>query len=161
MSADLLRRRAFGLVAAFVLPVATTLCVQAPVMAHSNNCNVGNMNQVVIVFQHVDQGGSNDDLCWSDGASQDNLLDANQSGIDDIGENANFHDLVSSLSMKNFGAMGLCAEFYFDGQLGGGVAARFFVPAGGGDWHFSPVPNNDSYDSVDLRRVNSQAACVG
>lgn len=161
MSTDRVQLRGFGAVAAFVLLVVATLGTQAPVVAHGNNCVVGNMNQVVIVLQHVNFGGINDDLCWSDGAlSEDNLLDADHASTDDIGENGNFHDSVSSISMKNSGARGLCAEFYFDGFLGGGVAAKFYVPAGAGDWHFSPVPNNDSYDSVDLRRVDSQGACV-
>lgn len=128
---------------------------------HYNTCSIGNSKQVVIVFEHWHQNlydlGTNDDLCWKDGQSQDDQFSVNESNVDDVGENDNFHDKVSSLSIKNSSSTNdLCVWLYVD-AFQGGNRWETWVPAGDGDRHIDQVPHNDAYDSMDLKRLDEDS----
>ncbi|MFN8519514.1 MAG: hypothetical protein U0667_09060 [Chloroflexota bacterium] len=82
------------------------------------------------------------------------LHDAN---VDDIGENANFHDAVSSMAVKNFGSQSLCVRYYQD-AFQGVLKESQWVAAGAGDIHFG-ADFNDNYDSLDLLRDVTQGSC--
>ena len=103
------------------------------------------------MFEHSNppQTGQKDDLCWKNGHSRDDEFSVNETGVDDIGERANFHDKVSSLSLKDKGSKNLCIKFYIDAyrQVFG---QAYWMPAGYGDWHIDQVTHNDAYDSMDL-----------
>lgn len=144
-----LRVSAAGLCAAISVALGGSLAAEAPVASHSNSCTTGNSNYVAIVFEHDDQGGYKDDICWKDGHSRDDQFSLNETGVDDIGESANFHDLVSSLSLKDNGNKQLCIKFYKD-AFRSAFAYWVLLPAGYGDYHVDQVPHNDQYDSLDL-----------
>jgi hypothetical protein len=108
------RIRVVAATAALALSVVSMIGAGVPTAAHSYSCSTGNSNQVVIVFVDGYMGGTKDDLCWKDGHSRDDELSVNESDVDDIGENANFHDKVSSFEVVNYGTLGLCVEFYID-----------------------------------------------
>ena len=152
------RTRAVTLTTAVSLVLAAVLGGQVPAMAHSNACAVGSSSYVVIVFEHASEGGANDDICYISDHSFDEAFSANEVDVDDIGENANFHDIVSSMSIKNYGGLGLCVRFYRDAfrQV---LLESLWVGAGQGDIHY-PVKYNDTYDSLDLVKVN-QSTCQG
>jgi hypothetical protein len=144
--------------AAIALALAGAFGGAIPVTAHSYSCHTGNSNQVVIVFEAGSQGGANDDLCWKDGASYDDQFSTNDASVDDIGENQNFHDIVSSLEIINNGADGLCVQLYID-AFRSVFGEALWVGAGQGAIHFNSVDYNDAYDSIELRRI-SQASCL-
>lgn len=152
------RTRAVTLSTALALVLAAVLGGQVPAMAHSNACWAGSSSYVVIVFEHASQGGANDDICYISGHSFDEAFSANEVDVDDIGENANFHDIVSSFSIKNYGGLGLCVRFYRDAfrQV---VLENRWVGAGQGDIHY-PAMYNDVYDSLDLVKTD-QSTCQG
>jgi len=152
------RTRAVTLSTAVSLGLAAVLGGQVPAMAHNNICAVGSSNYVVIVFEHASQGGANDDICYISDHSFDEAFSANEVDVDDIGENDNFHDIVSSFSIKNFGGSGLCVRFFRDAfrQV---LLENRWVGAGQGDIHFD-ARFNDAYDSLDLVKV-SQSTCLG
>jgi len=62
------------------------------------------------------------------------------------------------MSIKNYGGLGLCVRFYRDAfrQV---LLESLWVGAGQGDIHY-PVKYNDTYDSLDLVKVN-QSTCQG
>ncbi len=151
------RSRAVTLATAVSLGLAAVLGGQVPAMAHVNACAVGSSNYVVIVFEHASQGGANDDICYISDHSFDEAFSANELDVDDIGENANFHDIVSSVSIKNFGGSGLCVRYYRDAfrQV---LLDSQWVGAGQGDIHL-PTKYNDAYDSLDLVKID-QSTCL-
>jgi hypothetical protein len=128
----------------------------------TTSCSTGNANQVLKVFEHAnfneDTSGIKDDLCWKDGSSRDDEFSDDESGLDDIGESGNFHDLVSSFKIVNNGTNPLCVWFYKDAFRSGTPAEKRWVAAGAGIQLFTPVAHNDAYDSVDLFRI-SQGEC--
>jgi hypothetical protein len=152
------RTRLLTLATAVAFGLAAVVDGEIPAMAHSNTCAAGSSNFVVIVFEHASQGGANDDVCYISTHSFDEAFSVNEVGVDDIGENANFHDIVSSMSVKNFGGSGLCVRYYRDAfrQV---LQETQWVGAGQGDIHFNAAVN-DSYDSLDLLKAN-QSSCFG
>jgi hypothetical protein len=150
MGKNLARFRAVAV--AFVLSVTGAAVASGPVTAHSNTCSTGNVNYVVIVFVNSGQTGTNDDICYISTHSSDEEFSVNESGVADIGENANFHDAVSSMSVKNFGSDGLCVRYYQD-AFRSVLKETQWIGAGEGDVHFTAAVN-DNYDSLDLLRIN-------
>ena len=153
---DMARYRAHALGLSLVLVLVGAFVAAAPVVAHGNTCSVGNSNYVVIVFKDGGRTGSNDDICWISTHSFDEEFSVNELNVDDIGENANFHDSVSSMSVKNFGGSNLCIRYYQD-SFRSVLKETQWLPAGAGDIHFTAV-FNDNYDSLDLLLV-SQTTC--
>ena len=154
--AETARHRALTVAASLALVLVGVLAAPVAVVAHGNSCSTGNSNYVVIVFENGSQGGANDDICWINTHSYDDEFSVNESGVDDIGENANFHDIVSSMSVKNFGSDGLCVWYYQD-AFRSVLKETQWVGAGQGDIHYNAV-YNDNYDSLALARI-SQASC--
>lgn len=152
------RRRANHLALSGVLLLVGTFATAGPAAAHPNTCAAGhNANYVVIVFKDGGQTGTNDDICWIGTHSYDDEFSSNESGVDDIGENSNFHDSVSSMSVKNFGQSGLCVRYYQDPSLKV-LRESQWVGSDEGDLHFT-AQVNDNYDSLDLKLI-SQASCL-
>jgi hypothetical protein len=143
--------------AAMVLAAGGVGAPIGPALGHGNTCSSGNSDYVVIVFVNAGQSGTADDICWINTHSFDEEFSVNEAGVDDIGENANFHDAVSSMSVKNFGSDGLCVYYYQD-AFRSVLKEKQWVGANQGDIHFN-ADFNDNYDSLDLLRV-SQATCL-
>jgi hypothetical protein len=149
--------------ASVTLAMAGVVGGAVPVAADNiNTCSTGNSNQVVKVFEntyfneYVD--GIRDDLCWLDGSSRDETFATGESGLDDIGEDESFHDLVSSYKIRNDGTDGLCVWFYYNENRSGSVAEKAWAGPGEGVVPYAIAQHNDAYDSVDLKRI-SQAQC--
>ncbi len=156
MVAIVSRRRLGALGACVALALAGLSVGQMPVAAHSNTCATGSTNYVVIVFVNSGQTGANDDICWKSGHEYDDQFSVDEDGVDDIGENANFHDAVSSMSVKNFGSYGLCVR-YFQDAFRSVLREKQWVGDGEGDVHFTAL-YNDNYDSLEMERTG-QASC--
>jgi hypothetical protein len=161
MAVGRVRTRAFAGAAAVCLALAAVVGGEVPAVAHSNSCSTGSSSYVVIVFEHANQGGANDDICWKDGYSEDDQFSVNEANVDDIGENANFHDIVSSMSDKNFGSANLCVHYYRDANQGGALQETQWIPASYGDVHYDQAAHNDSYDSLDLSKVSLSTCAAG
>ena len=141
---------------AIILMVAPPLVISLPVLAHSNNCYIGDARYVAIVFSNAGQTGSNDDTCFYTWNQADHEFSSNEGNVDDIGENANFHDVVSSMAMKSTGPSSLCI-YYFQDPYWGVFREGQWVAAGSGDNHFNAA-HNDNYDSSKFT-FTSQANC--
>lgn len=157
-----IRTRALAVCASMALALVGVVGANVPAVAHSYTCWTGNSNYVAIVFEHGDEDaytGKKDDLCWKTGHSRDDEFSVNESGVDDIGENANFHDKVSSISLINNGSSKLCIKFYHDANRNN-YAYSVLLNSGYGDYHDPQVPHNDSYDSMDLTHQGT-SGCYG